>query len=89
MAALKILIKGKVQGVFFRASAKKKADALHAGGWIRNTVDGDVEAFVSGSEAAVQAFANWCKTGPAGAFVADVEIIEVPDCAALSFEIRK
>ncbi len=65
-------ISGKVQGVFFRASAKRKADALGVRGWIRNTEDDGVESKVSGEVAAVSEFIEWCKKGPALAVVTEV-----------------
>ncbi|MEJ7912662.1 MAG: acylphosphatase [Chitinophagaceae bacterium] len=65
-------ISGTVQGVFFRASAKKKADALGVLGWIRNTGDHCVESKVSGKKDAVLDFIEWCKTGPVLASVTEV-----------------
>lgn len=71
-----LLIKGKVQGVFYRASAKEVADALGIGGWIRNTPDGNVEAVVSGTAYQLQDFLAWCRKGPERAMVSGVDVEE-------------
>ncbi|HEV7331002.1 MAG TPA: acylphosphatase [Flavisolibacter sp.] len=78
-----LLIKGRVQGVYFRASAKEVADALGLVGWIRNTAEGHVEALVSGTAYQLQDFLGWCRQGPAGASVTGVE---VEDRAEENFE---
>jgi acylphosphatase len=72
MPTFNLLIKGKVQGVFYRASASEKANELGLGGWIKNRTGGDVEAVVTGSEEALQQFIHWCKKGPRWAKVSDV-----------------
>jgi acylphosphatase len=71
-----LLIKGKVQGVFYRASAKDVADQLKLGGWIRNTTEGDVETVVTGDDDRVKEFIEWCKKGPRKAEVTKVIITE-------------
>ena len=73
MPAVHLLIKGKVQGVFYRASAKELAVTLHLSGWVKNTPDGHVEAVASGSETALLQFIEWCKKGPPHARVENVE----------------
>lgn len=72
MATVHLLIKGRVQGVFFRATAKDIADKLGVKGWVKNTSDEDVEAIASGNEDAVQKFIKWCHEGPPKADVTDV-----------------
>ena len=74
MATVHLLIKGKVQGVFFRASAKEIADKLGVKGWVKNTWDEDVEAMATGNEEAVRKFIEWCWMGPRRAVVEDVII---------------
>ena len=64
MPTIHLLIEGKVQGVFYRATAKQIATQLGLTGWIKNTKDGNVEATVSGDELQLQNFAKWCKQGP-------------------------
>ena len=70
----RILISGKVQGVFFRYEASEKAKELGLFGWVRNTKDGSVEALAQGEEKALTAFIEWCKKGPNRADVKNVEI---------------
>ena len=75
MIRTRIVISGRVQGVYFRASARDMARAHGVFGWVRNRAEGDVEALVEGEEAAVQAFITWCKEGPPGAYVTNVQLI--------------
>jgi acylphosphatase len=74
MKTIHLLIKGKVQGVFYRATAKKVADQLGVNGWIKNTKERDVEVIATGNEEALTEFLNWCKQGPKDAKVTDVII---------------
>jgi acylphosphatase len=74
MTRARILISGRVQGVYFRASARDIAGAHGVAGWVRNRADGDVEAVVEGEEAAVRAFTAWCHQGPPGAYVTKVQV---------------
>lgn len=87
MATVHLLISGKVQGVFYRATAKEKALALNLSGWIKNTTDGNVEALVSGDEAAVNAFVDWCWQGPEMAKVAQVSVTRKPDDGLTGFQV--
>lgn len=68
-----VQIHGKVQGVFFRKSAKIEADRLGITGWIKNLEDGSVEATVSGTQQKLKEFTVWCKHGPPFAEVEKVE----------------
>jgi acylphosphatase len=72
MKSKHILIKGKVQGVFFRATAQEKAEELGITGWVRNTRDGCVEAVANGNEEALKKFIEWCHIGPSRAKVSGV-----------------
>jgi acylphosphatase len=72
MATVHLLIKGKVQGVFFRATAKEIADKLGVKGWVKNTENDDVEAMATGSQEAVEKFIEWCRVGPRKAVVENV-----------------
>ena len=82
-----LIIKGEVQGVFFRATAKKIADKLKVTGWIKNTAAGDVEALVTGSQEELNEFINWCKQGPEKAEVADVIVTEENETSFNDFEV--
>lgn len=76
MKTVHLLIKGKVQGVFYRANARKVAEKLGLCGWIKNTVNGDVESLVSGNDSSVTEFVEWCKQGPDRANVEGVIITD-------------
>ena len=78
-----IIVKGRVQGVFFRKYTQQKANELHIAGWVKNTDDDCVEIFAQGDEHKLQEFIEWCKVGPAKARVEDVEIREKDDEAGL------
>lgn len=72
--ALHVLISGDVQGVSFRARCEQQARAEELSGWVRNLEDGRVEAVFAGEEGAVNALADWCRTGPEQARVESLEI---------------
>lgn len=76
MPTIHLQIKGKVQGVFYRATAKEIADKLEITGWIKNTISGDVEAIATGSEKHLYQFVLWCKKGPSGANVEEVILVD-------------
>lgn len=73
-----VMISGRVQGVFFRASTAEKADELGLTGWARNTPDGDVEAVFEGEEGAVGEMLAWCRKGPPLAQVTKVAATTEP-----------
>jgi acylphosphatase len=70
------VVAGRVQGVFFRASCAERARATNVAGWVRNTVDGRVEAEFEGSPDAVEAMILWSRHGPPGARVDAIEVAE-------------
>lgn len=70
-------VSGRVQGVFFRASAQHKATELAISGYARNLPDGRVEVLLAGTLPAVQAMIDWLHTGPPAARVVQVEVSEV------------
>lgn len=86
--ARKFRVYGKVQGVFFRASAKKEADRLSLTGWIRNCGNGDVEGFACGEPEAISSFMNWLAEGPRMAKVDKLTAIESHYQPFRDFEIR-
>jgi len=59
-----VIVSGQVQGVWFRASTKQKAEELGLTGWVRNTPCGDVEAVFEGEEEEVKKMIDWCRSGP-------------------------
>ena len=80
-----LLIEGRVQGVYYRASMVEQATRLGVRGWVRNLRDGRVEAVVQGPADAVQAVIDWAQRGPAQA-QARVTRVAVADMAAAEFE---
>jgi len=76
----RVIVTGRVQGVFFRATCAREATRRDVRGWVRNTFDGRVEAVFEGSEVAVTAIVAWSCEGPSGAVVDDVEVrAETPE----------
>lgn len=71
-----ILVSGRVQGVFYRASAKAKADELGITGFVQNLNDGSVYIEAEGTDKALEQFKNWCSSGPPRAHVERVDIKE-------------
>jgi acylphosphatase len=81
MVSRRCRVSGRVQGVFYRGAAARRAMELRVTGWARNLADGDVEVLACGPEEAVQAFIDWLWVGPSAAKVADVKV-EDADLAA-------
>jgi len=69
-----VLVNGRVQGVFFRFETSRLARQLGATGWVRNRRDGRVEAVFEGEKKDVERMIEFCKRGPPGAKVTDVEV---------------
>jgi acylphosphatase len=89
MIALRLIVRGGVQGVGYRYSAVQAAQQTGVAGWVRNRGDGSVEAHAQGERAAVEAFVAWCRHGPAGARVADVAVQPAAaDPTVADFETR-
>jgi acylphosphatase len=84
-----ITVRGKVQGVYFRASAKKIADILAIKGFVRNQPNGDVYVEVEGEEEMAVKFIHWCHKGPDNAVVEPVSVTDGELQQFTSFEIRK
>ncbi len=69
-----VIVSGSVQGVFFRANTKSEADRLEVCGWARNRMDGTVEITAEGKKDNIDRFIQWCRKGPPGAVVKNVEL---------------
>ncbi|HCC68886.1 MAG TPA: acylphosphatase [Nitrospiraceae bacterium] len=69
-----LLINGDVQGVYFRANTRNKAQSLGISGWVRNLPDGKVEAVFEGPKVMVEEVVKWCHEGPPGARVTGVDV---------------
>ena len=87
IAALRILVRGRVQGVAFRWHSRDVAVGFCIGGWVRNLSDGRVELHLEGDRPALGRMQAWLEHGPPGARVVGLEAREVPTEGAHSFEI--
>jgi len=76
VSRVRVEVRGRVQGVFFRAEARARAESLGLSGWIRNERDGSVTAVFDGDPERVQSMVDWCRRGPAGARVDEVGVTE-------------
>jgi acylphosphatase len=83
-----VLVHGRVQGVFFRAEARSRAASLGLSGSVRNLRDGGVEAVFEGNPERVESMVEWCRRGPAGASVEDVEISDEEPSGEPGFAVR-
>jgi acylphosphatase len=78
MKRIRVIISGRVQGVFFRAYTREAATALKLTGWVRNLHDGSVEAVFEGEDKNVESMLEWCKKGPPHAVVKHVDFTDEP-----------
>lgn len=69
----KVVVKGEVQGVFFRESTEQEAQDQGVSGWVANRDDGAVEAVFEGESEAVENMVEWCRSGPSSASVDRVD----------------
>lgn len=84
-----VFVSGRVQGVYFRDTARRVALRRGVRGWVRNLWDGRVEAVFEGPPADVAALVDWCHRGPAEARVTGVEVRHEPATGEFSrFEVR-
>jgi acylphosphatase len=85
----KLVIRGRVQGVFYRQSTKEMALRLGLTGWTKNCPDGSVAAVFEGEKHLVEAAVNWCRQGPSAARVSTV-VVDWQDFQGkfATFEIR-
>ncbi len=82
------IILGRVQGIFFRATAREHAKALGIKGFVRNLPDGSLELDAQGEEDSLNDFLQWCRHGPPGARVDEVEINWEPPMEYGDFRVR-
>lgn len=87
MPTVNLLVKGKVQGVFFRTAAKDVADKLGISGWVKYISEGRVEAMATGNENQLQQFIEWCRRGPEKAVVKDVIVTPLTEQKFDNFEV--
>jgi acylphosphatase len=87
-SAVLLKIQGRVQGVYYRASAQSKAQGLGLTGWVKNSPKGIVESHAEGSKEKLEEFINWCRQGPPAASVSSVDSDWISPKGYQSFEIR-
>jgi acylphosphatase len=83
-----VVVRGAVQGVFFRAETRNRARSLGVDGWVRNNPDGAVEAVFEGEDDRVDSMVDWCRRGPAGARVEEVDASWADPEGEAGFAIR-
>ncbi len=85
-----LVVRGRVQGVWYRGSMEEEAARLGVSGWVRNRPDGSVEAEIEGERAQVDALVAWARHGPPGARVGDVSVEWIaPTGARDGFAVRR
>jgi acylphosphatase len=87
-ARSRVIVRGNVQGVFFRDTCRREATGRGVSGWVSNRPDGAVEAVFEGEPDAVSALVDWCGRGPRGAEVDSVEETREEPEGLSGFEIR-
>lgn len=84
----RILVDGKVQGVFFRDSCRDEATSAGVSGWAHNRSDGRVEVVAEGAQEAVDRLVAWCHHGPSGAEIDEVQVDEEEPEGLSGFSVR-
>ena len=86
--ARRVTVQGHVQGVFFRDSTQRRAQAAGVAGWVANRPDGMVEAHFEGAPEDVEVLVDYVRRGPRGADVTRVDVRDVPPEGLSGFEVR-
>lgn len=89
MIRRRIVVTGRVQGVWFRESTRQAAERHGAAGWARNRPDGTVEIVVEGAEPAVEALVRFCATGPQDAHVEAIRVTPEEPEGLVGFVVRR
>ena len=74
----RVIVSGRVQGVFYRDTCRRLADRVGVWGWVRNRSDGTVEAVIEGDRDDVGELLAWCREGPPRAIVTGLRVIDEP-----------
>jgi acylphosphatase len=82
-----VVVRGNVQGVFFRDSCRREAARAQVVGWVRNEPDGSVRAHLEGTPGAVERLVAWMREGPPNAVVERVEVTESEPSGLSGFEV--
>ncbi|MGK7880170.1 MAG: acylphosphatase [Crocosphaera sp.] len=89
IVCVRVFITGKVQGVGYRYSTVQEAQRLRVKGWVRNRLDGRVEAIFAGTEPLITKMLQWCHQGPRSAKVTDVTVERLEPQIYENFEVRE
>lgn len=84
----RVLVSGRVQGVWFRESCRERAELAGVAGSVRNLADGRVEACFEGDKDAVDALVEWCREGPRRARVDEFEVLDERPVGDSGFRVR-
>lgn len=88
MIARRVVVRGRVQGVFFRESTRRRAESAGVAGWVANRPDGTVEAWFEGAEDDVAVLVDYVRRGPEGARVEGVDVEDAEPAGLDGFETR-
>ena len=88
MTRKRVVVSGRVQGVFFRDTTRRRAEAAGVAGWVRNRPDGAVEAVFEGDPAAVEELVEFSRRGPSRAEVVSLEVVEEEPEGLSGFGVR-
>lgn len=88
MTRARVVVRGHVQGVWFRQSCRREAEERNVAGWVRNRYDSAVEAVFEGEESAVAELVSWCRAGPPRAVVSGIDVTEEPVEGLIGFTVK-
>ena len=88
MKRAEVTVHGMVQGVFFRVETRNRARSLDLSGWVTNAPDGTVRAAFEGDDERVESMVEWCRRGPSGASVDEVDVTWAEPQEEQGFSIR-
>ncbi|NJC74002.1 acylphosphatase [Planosporangium thailandense] len=89
MVRRRVVVSGTVQGVFFRDTCRRVAQAHGVAGWVRNLPDGRVEAVFEGAAGPVERLVEWARHGPPQARVTHVDVVDEAPEGLSGFDVRK
>jgi len=84
----RVVVRGRVQGVFFRDTMRRRAESAGVDGWVRNTPEGSVEAVFEGESQAVETLVEFSRRGPSRAQVASIEVEDERPEGLNGFEVH-
>jgi acylphosphatase len=88
MVRVRVIVSGRVQGVWFRQSCRDRASEEGVAGWVRNNADGTVEAVLEGPPDAVERVLAWVRVGPSRAVVTGVRVVDEEPAGETGFAVR-